>query len=108
MKIAYGTRGIRIFTLTRIHGNISVTDHEYAGIFKKLPKAKIIAFRERAHQDGRIMSMLGGRKIINVGSTDLESWTTKPAFRRSETTLDKDSLDVDIIWQMQDAGSVDE
>ena len=108
MKIAYGTRGIRIFTLTRTHGNISVTDHEYAGIFKESPTAKMVALIARARQDGKTTSMLRGRKIINVGSTDLESWTTKPAFRRSETTLDKDSLDVDIIWKMQDAGFVDE
>ena len=39
--------------------------------------------------------MLGGPKIINVGGTDLESWTTKKAFGRPATILEKDSLDVD-------------
>ena len=108
MKIAYGTGGIQLFTLTRIHGNISVTDHVYASIFKKSPRAKMIGLRGRARQDGKIMSMLGARKIINVGSIDLEFWITKPASRRPETTLGKDSQDVGIFPRMQDAGFVDE
>ena len=57
----------------------------------------MIASTGRARLDGKIMSMLGGRKTINVGSTDLESWTTKPASRRPETILEKVSLDVDTI-----------
>ena len=97
MKIAYGTRGTRIFTPTKIHGNFSLIDHEYASIFKKSQIVKMIALIGRARQDGKIMSMLGVRKIINVGSTDLESWTTKPASRRPETILEKDSLDMDTI-----------
>ena len=108
MKIACGTRSTRIFALTRIHGNISLIDHEYASIFKESLRAKMIALRGRARQGGKTMSTLGGRKIINVGSTDLESWITKPVFRRPETTLGKDSQDMGIISRMQDAGFVDE
>ena len=54
----------------------------------------MISLIGRARQDGKIMSMLVGRKIINVESTDLEFWTTKPAFKRPGTILEKDSLDV--------------
>ena len=97
MKIAHGTRSTRVFTPTRIHGNSWLIDHEYASIFKESPTTKMIASIGRARQDGNIMSILGARKTINVGSTDLGSWTTKPAFRRPETILEKDSLDVDTM-----------
>ena len=97
MKTAYGTRGTRILNLTKIHGNVSLIDLECASIFKESPTATMIALIGRARLNGKIMSMLGGRKTINAGSTDLESWTTKKAFGRPATILEKDSLNVDIM-----------